>query len=179
MPFWLLQTQVILWKKHLKGIQDSIANWGLQTRHITFILHDQCLSDDKHFKIGQSTPLASPHFLNKSSARPFSFFLTSVFPELVFYCFLPHSVTFPGAENESWHLSCEQLEEEEEWGQPSKPLQRGLYELVLLGTAGLCWIPFATAAHTCAGLRAMGLQKPLTQPKLWIVIRQGWVVVRF
>lgn len=77
MPFWLLQTLVILWKKHLKGIQDSTANWGLQTRHITFILHDQCLSDDKHFKIDQSTPLASPHFLNKNLCQ--TLFLPSDF----------------------------------------------------------------------------------------------------
>lgn len=106
MPFWLLQTQVKLWKKHLERIQD----WALQTevcrQGTHFTLHDQCLSDDRHFKIGQGTLLASPYFLNKPFSRPFSLLLTSVFPELVFCCFLPHLVTSSGTENESWHLSC-------------------------------------------------------------------------
>lgn len=110
MPFWLLQTHVILWKKHLERLQD----WALQTevcRQGTahFTLHDQCLSDDRHFKIGQITPLANPYFLNKPSARLFSLLLTPVFPEHVFCCFLPHLVTSSGSENESWYLSCELL----------------------------------------------------------------------
>lgn len=89
-----------------KRIQD----WALQRQGIShFTLHDQCSSDDRHFKTGQSTPLASPYFLNKLSARPFSLLLTSVFPELVFCCFLPQLVTFCGAENKSWHLPCEVL----------------------------------------------------------------------
>lgn len=75
-------------QKYLKLAATHWASFSKAHHRLPFM--NSTWVTDGHFKKGQSIPLASTSFLNKTFARPFPLLQSLVFPELVFCCFLPH-----------------------------------------------------------------------------------------